>query len=505
MYLEQFQHSYRWYIWPTVTLLAILGIFASILSLLQNPVAIDESLRHIAMAKIMAKEGILSQSGWGNFFYHGYFTQRNSDPWFLYHVLLVPFANLPTALVQKIVILSSTAFLGSIFMYICRWLRLSPLATSVLLGILLLGNMQNTLRIFLARPAILLVAISLLCYAFMAQKHWELLFVTLVFATLLSHLFVFPLLIIGVGVLWRWSEQKNEEGFLLVTIAGLAVSLGLWLHPQSANYWQYLLTIFTKLPFLLQLDVGTEMMSGFGREASLLALVGVITFALLAGAERYNYSLQKYHKSGLSILFTIVAVQLIGFFIWVRMIDFLWPLAVVLLASLFSMEPKIFQKTLPEILPEKLRNTHLYLLVFCILLGTNTGKLFHAHWSQDQSKSLQTIAVALQDVPAGSNVLNFDWDLFPMLMSVRPDLHYARGMDPGFNYLVDKRTGPLIATKDTLQHPNIWLQQTLQVFAGTDALIIRSDKHPQLLEFFRSTNSLRSSYSQSKISTFLLK
>ena len=476
--------------------MAVVVVYGFILALLQHPVAIDESLRHIAMAKIMAEEGIMNQAGWGQFFYHGYFTQKSSDPWFLYHVLLVPLAHFPTPFIQKIIILGSVSLLGMVFNWICRWLRLSAVCCCVLLAILL--------RSFLARPALLISILSIFCYALMMQKHWEALFATLVFATLLSHLFVFPLLMVGCGILWRFSRRMYNEGLFLITLCILAVLLGIWLHPHSGNYWDYLRTVFTKLPFLLQLDVGTEMMSGFGREASLLAVFGVLCFAVLAAKQRYNIPIQEFHTQGLSILFTICCVQLLGFFVWVRMIDFLWPVAIVTVASVISFQPYLITKTLPEVLPNALRHTHVYLCVLMIIMGTNTGKLLHTYWTTDQSRSLQPIETTLRHLPTGSNVLTIDWDLFPLLMSIRPDLHYARGMDPGFNYLVDKRVGPLFTYIDTTDRTALWFRQAKEVFTGTDVVVLWSHKHPQLLEYFRSTDSLKASYPQGKISLFTL-
>lgn len=503
IHLATLKDQYRWYVWPVATLLAILGLFGVILCTLHNPVAIDESLRHIAMAKLMATNGIRNAGGWGQFFYHGYFTIHDSDPWFLYHTLLVPLTPLPTPLLQKIIILVTALFLGSVYIWICKWLQLQSRTTAVLVAILMLGNMQFLLRLFLARPGMLLAAISILCYALMTQKRWELLFVTLVVTTLLSHLFVFPLLVALAGVLWRWTTFQDGEGFFVLLVALLAVGLGIWLHPQSTEYWHYLCTVFTKLPFLLQLDVGTEMMTGFGREATLLAMVGVIAFGFLAGLVNHNISLQQYHRKGTTLLLTIVGAMLLGFFVWVRIIDFLWPFCLVLLASLISIQPYLISKTLPELLPKSVRHTHVYLVIFMLILGTHTGKLFYTHWQEDADKSLQGVYTALYSLQPGANVLNVDWDLFPALVLMRPDLHYARGMDPGFNYLVDNRVGALFRYIDT-NSPDIWFRQAKEVFAGTDAIVLRSNRHPKLLEFFRSTEGLDSVYPQTEIATFLL-
>lgn len=454
------------------------------------------------MAQLMAEQGILAIGGWGDVLYHGYFTQRNSDPWFLYHVLLVPLTQFSPAVAQKIIILLSVVLLSSVFIAACRHLKLSPLSTSVLLAILLLGNIQFTLRAFLARPALILSALTVLCYLLILKRQWELLFGLLVFCTLLSHLFVIPLFILALCVLWHWSRFQDAEGFVLAFIVMSAVLLGIWLHPQSQNYLHYLATIFTKLPFLLHLDVGTEMKSGFGREATLLAMLGVITLALLAGIAQHKATLRLYHEQGITLLGSIVGIMCAGFFIWVRMIDFLWPFCLLFLATIISLQPYSISKTLPELLPKKLRHPHVYLLVLMIILGTHTGKLFHTYWQDDAHKSLEPARAALHTIPSGTKVLNVDWDVFPMLMSVRPDLQYARGMDPGFNFLLDRRSEQLFANTIERTHPAAWYKHALEVFPDTEVFVLWSHRHPELLALFRSTPALQTVYPQDTISVF---
>ena len=450
--------------------------------------------------------GLMNQAGWGEFFYHGYFSDiRSSDPWYLFHVLLSPLSKFEQLTMQTLVILGTMTAMGCAFLYLCRPLKLSSVTTAVLLSILLLGNMQFLLRGFLARPALLQSAITLAVLAALLHRHWIVLFVLLIASTLLSHLFIIPLLLSLCAVCWLVSLKEHKFALHIFLLSIAAVALGLWLHPHTTNYVHYLITVFTKLPFLMQLDIGTEMMGGAGREASLLAVLAV-TFLMIAIAQKKEgIGLYTLHKAGITLLIVVVLVMLIAFYKWVRMIDFLWPLTIALVVLTISLKHDLPKQALTEIIHKKAQKNQTLLLILLIIFSTHVVKLTYIYWTEDASHSQGPILAAMEQLPEGTNVLNIDWDLFPMLMNARPDLQYARGMDPGFNYVVDERSEKLFLTIDSTSTPEIWLDDALEIFEGSDAIVLWADRRPQLLRFFQSADLMTPIYPQEKIAVFLLK
>ena len=78
-----------------------------------------------------------------------------------------------------------------------------------------------------------------------------------------------------------------------------------------------------------------------------------------------------------------------------------------------------------------------------LILTVNTTKVFHTFGEGNADRALTHFSEPMENIPSESRVLNIDWDLFPALFSVRPDLLYARGMDPSYDYLEDPDSIPL--------------------------------------------------------------
>ena len=449
---------------------------------------------------------LMNPEGWGAFFYHGYFaTVQSSDPWFLFHVLLSPIADLSPLLIQQILLLGTFALLGSVFLVHCRALSLPSKTTSILLLILLLGNIQFMMRGFLARPAHIQSAFTLAVLVSILHRKIFLLFFLLLVSTLLSHLFVIPLLLTLCGVVWLLILRRKNHALHIAFAAFGGVGLGLWLHPHSAHYIHYLSTVFTKLPFLLQLDVGTEMMSGAGRDGTLLLACACIFLQLTIAQKKEGIRLQRILEEGIVLTTFVVITMLTAFYVWVRMIDFLWPLVLALAVQVTALQHDLPKKALQEVLPKKCCTAQFLISVLLLIFVVHTGKLANEYWKTDDERDLQPVRMAMEQIPTGSKVFNIDWDLFPLLIFLRPDLQYARGMDPGFNYLTDARSEHLFRTINTTSQPDVWLQEGLEIFQGTDSIVQWSDRHSTLLQYLQESDWMTQSDAQSVISVFLLK
>ena len=495
--MKALRAQHRWWKWPVCSLGAILGLFTLILAPLQHPVAIDESLRHLAYAKLA------TMGGWGDFLYHGYFAHASSDPWFLFHILLRPIADLSPLLSQQIIVVASIIALSLTFLWYCRSLRLSSKVSTVLLVILLLGNMQFLLRGFLARPALLQSILTVAVLTCVLHKRYNILSILIIISTLLSHLFVVPLLLCCCFSVWYWSLKDKETSINILLVAVSAITVGILFHPHTINYTQYIFTVFTKLPFLMELDIGTEMMSGSGRDGSLLALIAFSVFMFLIVRKKEGIPFETMHRKGITVLLFIVVVMLCAFYKWVRMIDFLWPLAVCLTGVIISLDPHLPKKAASELLPKAVQRTSVYISIFALILFVHVSKLAHETWSHNTTHSQQHVVKAMQQLPTGTRVFNIDWDLFPMLMHARPDLIYARGMDPGLNHVVDNRSGNLFQHIHAAE-PSEWFDRALDIYHGSEAVVLWTERHPKLLRFFQSTNRLQPVYPQDTISVWLL-
>jgi hypothetical protein len=476
---------------PALTLCGCLLILALILSNIANPTSLGDSIRHLTLASLLRSGQ--SFQGWGDILYSGYFNTHNVDPWYLTHILLTPLGALDIVTAQKLFILLLVSVVGIGFLTTVNIWRLTPVTQSVLVCLLLFGHIQFSLRLLVGRPLFFMVTLTMFALLFVLQRHALPLIFLMIVATLLSHLFVFPLLVCLVGFLWLFSLSEKYKATLVLLCSIAGVCIGLFLHPQTSNYIHYIVTIFLKVPFLVQLNTSTEMHSGIGRMAPVFALFGAMILFAYSLRHSQRISWKDMHKHGLSLTAVIVTVMIGGMFVWVRMLDFLWPLLLVLLAQILSLHPRVVSETMQSILPQWALHKRLAIGVLVLFLTVHTGKIYYSFTSSDAGRALAHFAEPMKVIPDSARVLNIDWDLFPVLFSARPDLFYARGMDPSYDYLVDPESIGLFSTIRTSSPENIdwdaWLEE-MMLHLPSDYLALWTENRSETIEVLDNVQKL---------------
>jgi hypothetical protein len=421
------------------TFAAIVLVFlcALLLLSLQNPTSLDDGLRHFAMATLLREHGLFAVPGWSTFFYEGYMHTTPVDPWFLSDVLLIPFTYLPIAKGLQLFIVCDVAVLFTAFLLILRSLRLSARDSTIFLMLLVFGDTQFMGRFLLGRPYSLMTAMALFIIWSILQRRWILLSIVLVLSVLLSQLFVFPLFFCACALLAFLLAKHYGDALKLSAATIIGTICGFLLHPHPLFYLQYLLTAFLKIPSLKSIGLSREMHSGIfdGSFLSMLAVTAtIILFAIRLHRQKVLFRVQK--DPNVLFLFFSTAVLIVMFLLWVRAIDFLWPLLLISTARIYSVDRTAPHDLLQTLLPQHPQTTKI--LLWCCILAciVEVSVLPYLFVRDDASHTLAPYHT-LSVLPTGSKVLNLDWDKFFVYVAARPDLTYASGIDRSFTYLTD--------------------------------------------------------------------
>ncbi|HAI98822.1 TPA: hypothetical protein DCL30_04805 [Candidatus Peribacteria bacterium] len=469
----------RWM--PLVIGALCVGLIALMLWPLENAPFQDDGIRHLTLARLMAERGIGAFTGWGDFFFTGYFTHHNSDPWFLSEVLLLPLAGFPLVTGIKWFIVLSSALLAVIMIFAFRALKVPSGSAAILIVLLLFGELGFFLRLFLARPFILISCVLVLVIlAIVRRQTWALL-PLLALAVLLSHLFIFPLIASCIGVLWLLSVGDVRRASMAALSIILGIGLGLLLHPQAPAYLHYLFTVFLQPVFSQQMSHGTELLGGFGLGSHMAEPAAGA--AILLGACAFSCSkvpLRTLHERGVTFTAFIVVGLLAAFWLWARSIEMLWPVLILLIGQIIGLAPSAPALLLQKILPARFTTGSLAVCALLIIAANNIETTSSYLLREDPRRSLAPVAEALKDIEPGAHVLNTLWDTFAMLFAVRPDLTYATAMDSSFTAIEDQ-TGSLLldvtrdrtfAFPDPIISASSWLRQTLDRFPSAQYLVL---------------------------------
>lgn len=428
--------------WTALALSVLL--LGGTLLLLRNPVTLDDGLRHFAMARVMAEKGITGTDGWAEFLYEGYLADLRVDPWFLSNALLTPLAALDPVPALKLFATASVAAVGAASVLALRALRLPRSLSAPFLALLLFGDQQFLGRLLIGRPFALMTALSILLIWAILRKKDVLALPVMTVAVLLSQLFAFPLAFGFIAVVWLLATGRKRRGVLLAcwTMAGAA--LGMRLHPDGPAYALYLYDAFIRIPFLdAEASLSPEMQSGLADVAlpSVLILLGASL--LLAVSDALAGGMRTFLRSDAFYLLLVAVFLLPGFVLWVRTIDLLWPVLVLLLASLTGRNVLRIRRTFGFLWKPRLTRRLLGALATCQILLVPAWLLLH-----DEEKNLSAYD-AVNAIPAGARVLNTEWERFFVYVLLRPDLKYATGIDPSFTYLADPEVTDLLRRIET--------------------------------------------------------
>ena len=420
--------------WAAVILVLLYGL---LLLSLQNPTSMDDGLRHFAMAKLLAAQGVWNVPGWSAFLYEGYFHATPVDPWFLSDVILIPFTAFPIAKGLQLFIVAELACLCASFLLVLRSLKLPAFDRMMFLCVLLFGDTQFMGRFLLGRPYALMTAMMLFVLWSILERKWIMLTFLLAISVLLSQLFVFPLIICLCAILSFCivHQRKNAASIFVASFAG--VLIGLLLHPHPLSYVQYLITAFLRIPFLGSIGLSREMQMGISDVAMISVLIGLGVATLLIARLFAGRTLPQLRKNPDFLCVTmIVGIFLIAFILWVRAIDVLWPILIVWVASLYALDRRAFHELWHALLPIKsvLLNILLYGSLLIVIGEVLAVPIILIRDNPQHSLSqYETMHI----IPAHARVLNLDWQMFFSYVAVRPDLQYAAGIDRSFTYLTD--------------------------------------------------------------------
>lgn len=412
------------------SVLLVLIVFGSILAFTKNPLSLDDGLRHFVLAERYRTEG-LEGPLWSDFLFEGYFTAHRVDPWFLADLSYVPFTIFENRVagLKAATFFSLCVLLFSVLLFLRR-AQARPFPASLVLLFLFFGSSIFSFRLMLGRPFVLVTSLVLFTLYVILERRWLLLCFLLIVSVLFSHLFVFPLGVSFCGALWwLWRGEKRAAGLAFAAIAG-GVLLGVILHPQSSEYLIWMKNIFFLIPFSKERDLGGEVYTGLrvGDVSVFLSLaLSMLLIVLLALRGELKEALAKHPEIWLFGFFS--AFFFCTFLFWARAIDLFWPLSILFLLSLLTATAGA-QKDAEEKLRVPyfpLRITALHLIV-AVLLTTGIG--FTGQFiGRDARRSTEAFA-AVRTVLAGARVFDVDWEYFSVLLFLRSDLLYARGMDP---------------------------------------------------------------------------
>lgn len=426
--------------------LIVIG-FALFILALRNPTSLDDGLRHFAMAEQLRDRGITNIDGWNIFFYQGYLSRVHVDPWFLSDVLMIPFTYFPLAMGLHLFVIAEFTLLVASFLLVLRHFSLRPAAASVFLMLLVFGDQQFMGRFLFGRPYALMTSMTLLVLWAVLERRWLWVAALMAMSVLLSQLFVFPLLVCACAFLVHFLSAKKHDAMSLLIAASAGAIAGFLLHPHAMEYASYFTTAFIRIPFLKSIGLSHEMNSGllYLSFLSVVCLWAVISLLIVWARKQKTLHLFSATQTDVTFLLLLCIVFSIAYLFWMRSIDLLWPLLVLLAAKLYAYDPT-FIRQLPAMLLPTDRRIRMFLLLSCgVLVAAQVIATPYTFLRDDASHSLSQFS-AMNVVQTGSRVLNLDWDYFFMYVALRPDLTYAAGIDRTFTYLTDPTVADTMRT-----------------------------------------------------------
>jgi len=257
------------------------------------------------------------------------------------------------------------------------------------------------------------------------------------------------------------------------------------------------MTVFFRIPFLKELNLGSEMRIGIPFVITSIAIL-LLAFFLVIVARKWN-SVEMTYQRLLSNPVTPLSFLSLGFLyctaFWIRGIDFLWPITLLLLAETFALTRSTldFQKSKTRL---RYHTRALGILLFALFITTIVRVSYDIR-RVDVRRNFPNTEI-LAAVPADAKVLNMSWDAFPILLTLRSDVRYATGMDPSLTHITDPDMQTLLQMYSSaafkLKKPIInvdsWLRQVLEQYPS-DYIALSPRRFHTLLPSFRATPLLK--------------
>jgi hypothetical protein len=253
---------------------------------------------------------------------------------------------------------------------------------------------------------------------------------------------------------------------------------------------------FAAIPAHVNIGLGTEMLPGLYFDSiALFISIGMLVLLLQITILVERTVWKTLHQSHLTFMGLLVIALLCGYFRFIRTIDFLWPTLILFAAMLVSLSPtaprEAVRRFLPRFVPPQAP-----LIVLVVLSALLMTTVLGSTLARDAKKSL-TLYAALETIPAGAQVLNIDWDLFPPFTYLRPDVRYATGIDPTFTFLTNPKLAQLTSLVWTesfrMEHPVVdateWVRQ-LKASIPAEYLVIEARRHKAIIPLLETSDAL---------------
>ena len=467
---------------------------------LPNPVSLDDGLRHLAMARHMTETGFASDTGWGDFFFEGYFAEHNLDPWYLADIAYVPFTLFPMVLGLKLFTLAGILLLAAAFLVLLRSFHLPAAWMAALLLLLVGGDPVFFGRLLIGRPFVLMTVLALLVLHCILSRRAALAGALIGIAVLSSQLFVFPLLVAASGSVWLLFLRKRGAALRMAAFSAIGAGAGLFLHPHTGDYIRYLRDVFLRLPFLQHIGRGGEMYSGLAYSQSVIVVIGFLALlaAALSAAAKERVSPRALHVRGITLTLALSVLFGTAYLFWIRAIDVLWPFLLLLVAQVAGLPGvRAFFAGPLSVGRKTWERSFVFLGGIVLIVLVNMSMVGAQLAATDGARSLAQFQ-PLAQIPAGARVLNADWDRIPPYLTVRPDITYATGIDNGFTYLthsgayrlLEASRGDAFAFEEPIVDAGAWLDQMLRAYPA-DYLVLMRERYAHFLPALRKVERLK--------------
>ena len=391
------------------------------------------------------------------------------DIWYGFHLILIPFTQLPEGLLQFLFVKAPEAIIrtkvAAIFLLVVLLvtlylaMRRSKVAYPYLWPFLFLFSSGTTIyRQAAVRPQLISIGLSVLLFSLLVSGGvWGVFFTCLALTFFHLSFFWLAILLAGVVALFKWRIEKVIEWRKLAAVpAGLLVGLLLRPNPIGAAkilYVQIIQLIIEKqqgVQLLFGRELfplkGEELFSDYGLFLTLWLggmLVGLILLLphrrMLAPQQR----LFLWGSSALALLFFGMTMAMSA-----RAADQWVPFAVTSLAAIFTCAVELkrrraeqttrLARPLPHPALKFLPHALAVLLLFGMFLAVKPAYVDQMHYGAKQYRYKDAADWLRLNSFSGEVVFDVNWGHFPYLFYWNQQNYYIGGMDPIFQYAYSK-------------------------------------------------------------------
>jgi hypothetical protein len=413
----RFLESHRLaFVWCSVFLLVAGGLQSYFM-----PFAEADVPYHIAVGKLIRENGILYAFPWTPF---SWLSDRYADDRLLFHLLIVPFADLDWVTAARIVgTIAGTTVLTVLYL-ILRAERIPFAGLWTLIP--LAGSILFVSRFMLVRPHLLSIALALL-FSWAAVRGRLAILAVVSFLYPLAYVAFWQLpclLMIAVEAARFLAREPLRWKPAAVAAGGIAA--GIAVHPNTVNLvsynWIVMYDVLFRNTWMAQVgfDMGDEL-----RPFPLGGWVQALSVSVLLTLVAAVYGWRNRRRDVAPLAFALAAL---GFAVLTvrstRFSEYFVPFSTVAFA--LASRSIAWRFLAPSIFPVS--------LIYTLLVGYPT----YSEWSKETNPMPDEIASALrQHIPPGSHVFTTNWHSTGMLLLTLPDRYFMVALDGTLFYLKD--------------------------------------------------------------------